>query len=100
MTFHNFLLSLGVGSALLAFWFVLRFPDRTPASFPKALMHVGVALLLGPIAPKLVAAVWFQGYAGPIAAMFAVLLPVLFYTFLTGAWFFKLATETIGRYRN
>ena len=56
--------------------------------------------ILGPIAPKLVAAVWFQGYAGPIAAMFAVLLPVLFYTFLTGAWFFKLATETIGRYRN
>jgi hypothetical protein len=100
MTFHNFLLSLGVGSALLALWFVIRFPHRAPDNFPRALMHVGAALLLGPVTPKLVAAVWFHAYAGPIAAMFAVLLPVLFYTFLSGAWFFKLATETIGRYRN
>ena len=99
MTFHNFLLSLGVGSALLALWFVVRFPDRTPESFPRALMHVGAALLLGPVTPHLVAALWFHGYAFAMTAIFAVLLPVLFYTFLTGAWFFKLATETIARYR-
>src|SRR6266550_1340681 len=73
MSFHNFLLSLGVGSALLAFWFVIRFPDKTPESFGRALVHVGLALLL---------------------------VPILFYTFLSGAWFFKLATDSIARYRN
>jgi hypothetical protein len=100
MTFHNFLLSLGVGSALLAFWFVLRFPDRTPESFIRALMHVGAALLLGPVTPVLVGALWVHGYAAAMAAIFAVLLPVLFYTFLSGAWFFKLATDTLQRYRH
>jgi hypothetical protein len=100
MTFHNFLLSLGVGSAFLAFWFVLRFPDRTPESFIRALMHVGAALLLGPVTPVLVGALWVHGYAAAMAAIFAVLLPVLFYAFLSGAWFFKLATDTLQRYRH
>jgi VIT1/CCC1 family predicted Fe2+/Mn2+ transporter len=100
MTFHNFLLSLGIGSALLALWFVMRFPDRTPENFTRALMHVGAALLLGPLTPHLVARLWAQGYAFALVSIFGVLLPILFYTFLSGAWFFKLATDTIQRYRH
>jgi uncharacterized membrane protein len=100
MTFHNFLLSLGVGSALLALWFVVRFPDKTPENFPRALLHVTAALLLGPITPDLVAKLSAYGVAMAWTAIFAVLLPVLFYTFLTGAWFFKLATEAIHRHRH
>lgn len=100
MTFHNLLLALGVGSALLALWFVVRFPDRTPESFARALVHVIAALLLGPVAPVLVGTLWAYGYAAAMAAIFAVLLPILFYTFLSGAWFFKLATESLARYRN
>jgi hypothetical protein len=100
MTFHNFLLSLGIGSALLALWFVMRFPDRTPENFTRALLHVGAALLLGPFTPLMVGALWAQGYAFALASIFGVLLPVLFYTFLSGAWFFKLATDTLQRYRN
>jgi hypothetical protein len=100
MSFHNFLLSLGVGSALMAFWFVIRFPDRTPESFTRALMHVGLALLLGPVTPIFVGTLWGHGYATAMVAVFGVLLPVLFYTFLSGAWFFKLATDNLARYRN
>jgi hypothetical protein len=100
MTFHNFLLSLGVGSALLAFWFVVRFPDKAPANFTRALLHVGAALLLGPFTPLAVGALWAQGYTFALVSIFGVLLPVLFYTFLSGAWFFKLATDTIQRYRH
>jgi hypothetical protein len=100
MTFHNFLLSLGVGSALLAFWFVVRFPERTPADFTRALLHVGAALLLGPFTPRVFVELWSHGYATALAAIFAVLLPVLFYTFLSGAWVFKLAHDTIHRYRH
>jgi hypothetical protein len=100
MTFQYFLLSLGVGSAALALWFVVRFPDRTPENFGRALIHVMAAMLLGPMTPKLVAALWVHGHATAMVAIFGVLLPVLFYTFLSGAWFFKLATDALGHYRN
>ncbi len=100
MTFHNFLLSLGVGSALIALWFVVRFPDKGPGDFRRALLHVAAALLLGPITPEVMARLSAQGYAMTWAAIFAVLFPVLVYTFLSGAWFMKLATETIHRYRH
>ena len=59
-------------------------------------MHVGLALLLGPVTPILVAALWVHGYPGAMAAIFAVLVPILFYTFLSGAWFFKLATDNVA----
>jgi hypothetical protein len=97
MTLHNFLLSLGVGSALLALWFVVRFPERTPADFPRAILHVVVAMVLGPITAQLAVLVWNRGF--PMAAIFGVLLPLLVYTFLSGAWVFKLATDALHRYR-
>ena len=100
MTFHNFLLALGVGSALTAFWFVVRFPDRTPESFPRALLHVCAAMLLGAIVPDVIAVLTAFGFAAAVAAMFAVLMPVLVYTFLTGAWVLKLTHDTFQRFRH
>jgi hypothetical protein len=47
---------------------------------------------------RLAVVVWNRGY--PLAAIFGVLLPLLFYTFLSGAWFFRLATETLHRFRH
>src|SRR6266545_33019 len=98
MTFHNFLLSLGVGSALIAFWCVFRFPEKAPRDFGPALLHVCVALLLGAVTPDVVAVLSSFGFATAMGALFAVLLPVLVYTFLSGAWFLKLAHDTIHRY--
>jgi hypothetical protein len=100
VTFHNFLLSLGVGSALMAFWFVVRFPDRTPESFPRALLHVCVAMLLGAFVPDLIAVLSSFGFGMAMASMFAVLLPVLVYTFLSGAWVLKLTHDTFRRFRH
>jgi hypothetical protein len=100
MTFHNFLLSLGVGSALMAFWFVIRVPDRTPESFPRALLHVCVAMLLGAFVPDLIAVLSSFGFGMAMASMFAVLLPVLVYTFLSGAWVLKLTHDTFQRFRH
>jgi hypothetical protein len=98
MSLYNFLLALGVGSALLALWFVVRFPGLAPGDFVRALIHVCAAALLAPITTELAVTVWNRGY--PLVAIFGVLLPLLFYTFLTAAWWFKLATETIHRYRS
>ena len=100
ITFHNFLLALGVGSALMAFWLVVRFPDKTPESFARALVHVCVALLLGAFVPDVVAVVSSYGYPPALAAIFAVLMPVLIYTFLSGAWVLKLTADTFQRYRH
>jgi hypothetical protein len=97
MTLHNFLLSLGVGSGLLAIWFVVRFPNATPKDFPRALLHVVAALVLGPMTAELAVLVWNRGF--PLAAIFGILLPLLVYTFLSGAWVFKLATDTFQRFR-
>jgi uncharacterized membrane protein len=99
MTLHNFLLALGVGSALIAFWFVARFPDRTPEDFTKALLHVCVALLLGAFVPDVIAVLSSYGYAPALASLLGVLMPVLIYTFLSGAWFLKLAHDAIHRHR-
>jgi hypothetical protein len=100
MTFHNFLLSLGVGSALIAFWGVIRFPDKTPTDFGRAILHVCAALLLGAFVPDVIAVLASFGFATTMAAMFAVLLPVLVYTFLSGAWVLKLAHDSIHRFRH
>lgn len=100
MTFHNFLLSLGVGSALIAFWCVFRFPNLVPKDFGRALLHVCAALLLGAITPNVVGVVSSFNYASFLVAMFAVLLPVLIYTFLSGAWVLKLAHDAISHYRH
>jgi hypothetical protein len=100
MTTQNFLIALGVGSALIAFWCVARFPERCPEDFPRALLHVAMAFMIGWAAPDLFNAVVAEGYTAALAGIFFILLPVLFYTFLSGAWFIKLTHETISRYRN
>jgi hypothetical protein len=98
MTLESFLIALGVGSALIALWVVNRFPDRSPGGYASALLHVCIALLLGPAASHTAPVIWNRGH--PLVAIFCVLLPVLVYTFLTAAWFFKLANETIHGYRH
>ncbi len=99
MTTETFLIALGIGSALIAFWLVVRFPDRAPGDFQRALVHVGIALAVGWFAPDIFAAIVAHGFAMAMTAVFVILFPVLVYTFLAGAWFLKLAHETFARYR-
>jgi hypothetical protein len=100
VTFHNFLLALGVGSALVAFWFVIRFPERSPDNFNRALLHVCAAMLLGAFVPDVIGVLSGFGWATALAAMFAVLMPVLVYTFLSGAWVLKLTHDTLSRFKH
>ena len=100
MTIQGFLLALGVGSALIAFWFVIRFPDRCPHSFKTALLHVVAALTFGWVAPDLFNAVSSHGLAPAFAGVFTILLPALVYTFLSGAWVLKLMHDAFSAYRH
>jgi hypothetical protein len=98
VTLETFLLALGVASAVLALWFLVRFPQLAPGGFVAALIHVVVALLLAAPVTQIAVQIWNRGYA--LVAIFGVLLPLLVYTFLSAAWWFKLATETLARYRS
>jgi hypothetical protein len=100
MTTHNFLPALGVGSALIGFWIALRFPDRAPEDFRRALIHVLAALSIGWVAPYFTARLFPLGLFAGMTAIFAVLVPALVYTFLSGAWVVKLAQERFSQYGN
>ena len=100
MTFPHFLLALGIGAALLAFWFVVRFPDRGPANMRRALIHVGMAFAIGWFVPDVFSVVCTYGFRAVVTGIFVLVFPVLFYTFLSGAWFLKIATDMIGHYRH
>jgi len=100
MTVPNFLLALGIGAALIAFWAAVRFPSRCPENFRTALGHVGLALGVGWFAPDLFNAVASHGVSAWLAGVFAVLLPVLTYTFLAGAWFLMLVRDAVNAYRH
>ena len=100
MTFPHFLLALGIVAALLAFWFVVRFPDRGPANMRRALIHVGLALAIGWFLPDVFSVVATYGFTAAITGVFVLVFPVLFYTFLSGAWFLKVASDMIGHYRH
>jgi pimeloyl-ACP methyl ester carboxylesterase len=99
MTIHSFLIALGIGAALIAFWFAIRFPDRAPENLQRLLIHVAVVLAAGWLAPTLTAPLISAGFPTMMAALFAVALPVLIYTFLAGAWVLQLLHQTFSRYR-
>jgi len=99
MTAQNFLLALTIGSALVAFWLVSRFPERAPENFRVALIHVGAALALGWMTPAAFGVFVSWGHAMAMGAIFGLVFPVLVYTFLSGAWVLKLAHDAFGHYR-
>jgi hypothetical protein len=91
-----FLLALGVGAALIAFWVAVRFPERGPANFRVAMCHVVAALAIGWITPTAFAYVISYGRIAALPAIFGLLLPVLVYSFLSVAWFLKLMHNAVS----
>ena len=75
MTIGMFLVALGVASALLAFWFVVRFPNLGPEDGKRAMLHVGAALALGWFVPDIFNRFCSYGYVPALAALFALVFP-------------------------
>jgi antibiotic biosynthesis monooxygenase (ABM) superfamily enzyme len=99
MTTNNLLIAFGVGSAFIAFWFAARFPDRGPGDFNRALLHALVAFVISWAVPSFTSPLMAQGLSTAMLALFVVVLPVLFYTFLSCAWVLKLLHERISHYQ-
>jgi hypothetical protein len=99
MTTQSLLIAFGVGSAALALWFIARFPDRGPGDFNRALLHALVAFVFGWVTPGLTAPLTAQGTPTALLALFVIVLPVLFYTFLAAGWVLKMLNERMSAYR-
>jgi hypothetical protein len=98
LSIPGFLAALVIGSALIGFWLAVRFPDRTPEDFARALLHVFLSFGLGWAAADALTTVTTYGRTPAFFAIFLLVLPALAYTFLAGAWFLKLAHGMFSQY--
>jgi hypothetical protein len=92
MSMTTFVLFLCSGSALIALWLAVRFPDRGPSEMTKALLHVALSMV---VLQLLVPAIHVLGSTGLPAAQFVaafgIVLPGLTYVFLAAAWMIRAA---------
>jgi hypothetical protein len=100
MSMTTFMMLLCTGSAVLALWLVVRFPDLGPSDVTKALLHVAlsiVALQLVVPAIHVVAATGLP--AAQLVVSFGIVLPGLTYVFVAAAWLIRAAQGRLqGRY--
>ncbi len=86
---QGFVLVIMIGAALLALWFVIRFPGATPARVWIAALHVVAALAIGPIVVD-VGPDLFRGLLpvpnGLVIAIVLGMLPPATYICLSLAW--------------
>jgi hypothetical protein len=84
----TFTLFLLVGSALLAFWIIVRYSGFGPQTIARAIVHVIVAMvllhLLLPFGLDAVDAIGIP--AADYVQVFGVALPLFVYAFLSGGW--------------
>jgi hypothetical protein len=82
------MLFLLVGSALLAFWIIVRYSGFGPTTIVRAIVHVIVAMvLLQLLLPVGLDAVDAAGVpAADYVQVFGVALPLFVYAFLSGGW--------------
>ena len=92
-----FLALLAVGAAAVALWTHVRFPRLAPASFTRALLAAGIALVAWNLFGRL--AVQVLEDASPerlVAALMCFVFLPLTALFLTVIWIMKAAIESIG----
>jgi hypothetical protein len=86
-----------VGAAVVAMWIVVRYPERAPTGFRRAMIHVVVSIVgMEVISPLLQHDV--ASTPQPLRlylALFGVLLPTLIYRFVATIWLLRLATGSL-----
>ena len=95
MTTGQLLVAFTIGTAALALWSYLRWPDAAPSSMRGAIVRAAVAILLLQVGGTLL------GFGADAAAALAVgvtvlvVVPVLTYAFLASIWFLKVCADQI-----
>jgi hypothetical protein len=91
---QTFVTILGVGSAALALWIVVRLPQMGPRDLPQALLHILLSIVIGAgVAPGIrgIAALGLPGAA--FVGTFGIALPALTYMFLAAAWLMRVMRD-------
>jgi hypothetical protein len=89
---NAFLFCIAVGSAAIALWVDVRFPQLMPWSMRRLLVHLVLAVVVVYLVGPAMGVIAASGLpAAGLASVFAVALPALVYEFLVGAWMIKLA---------
>jgi hypothetical protein len=88
----TFVLVLCAGSALLALWLVVRFPELGPSDMTWALLHVALSIVAAQLMVRSIGVVGRSGVpAARFVAAFGVVLPALTYMFVAAAWLIRAA---------
>jgi len=88
----------GVGTALLAFWFVLRFPTFGPQSVQSATLLVIAVFVLQ--SPFLILVGPVNAAAGPPTALLVVVMPSLVTLFWSAGCLVRSLVTLVGHYRH
>lgn len=100
MTVSEFLIALALGAGVIALWINFRFPGLAPGRIRTAVIHVGVAMLVGmAVVPAIDEFV--SGNVSPlmraIVITFIVGLPALVYALLASIWVILIAQGAMLR---
>ena len=97
MTVGLFSVLFIAAAAAVAIWIVVRFPERAPTEFRRAMIHFGVSMVgmyvISPILQHDLASL-----SQPLRlylSVFAVLLPALIYRMVATIWLLRLATGSL-----
>jgi hypothetical protein len=98
VTVGTFSVLFVAAAATLAIWIVVRFPERAPTEFLRAMIHFGVSMvglyLLVPVLDSALDVV-AQPYQAHLS-LFAVLLPAFVYRMVSVIWILRLAQGSLG----
>ena len=96
MTTSQLLLAFTIGTAGLALWSYVRWPDAAPRSMRGAIVRAALAILLLQVGGTLLGAgVEAVPGVASVGVVVLVVLPVLTYAFLASIWFLKVCADQL-----
>jgi hypothetical protein len=88
---------LVLGSAAIAVWIAVRFPQLRPQRLGVIMIHLVVAMVLGQLVPfGLLLPIDASAAVQLMAGIFTLALPVLVYTLLITIWLLRVAQNALG----
>ena len=91
MAIQGFVLVVVASSAVLAVWLHIRRDGKMPETTRRILLHAGAAFAMTALVPMIMRRAGTDHSAtAAMTAMFALVVPMFVYNFLTWLWLLKL----------
>ena len=91
MAIQGFVLVVVASSAVLAVWLHIRRDGKMPETTRRILLHAGAAFAMTALVPMIMRRAGTDHSAtAAMTAMFALVVPMFVYNFLTWLWLIKL----------